>query len=55
MMEKLKKKGVSTDSVTALAQIHDAVGVRIICSFVEDVYNISQWLHQRKDIEIIED
>lgn len=55
MMEKLRKKGVSTDSVTALAQTHDAVGVRIICSFVEDVYNISKWLHQRKDIEIIEE
>ncbi|MED9968206.1 MAG: RelA/SpoT domain protein [Blautia sp.] len=55
MIDKLKRKGVSTDSATALAQTHDAIGVRIICSFVEDVYNISKWLQKRQDIEVIEE
>ena len=35
------------DSQTALQNIHDALGIRVICSFVEDVYQIARWLQER--------
>lgn len=54
MMAKLKKRGLSEDSRTALAKTHDAIGVRVVCSFVEDVYQVERWLQRRKDIRIIE-
>lgn len=54
MMEKLRKHGFAEDSCTALANTHDAIGIRVICSFVEDVYNIERWLQQRTDIQIME-
>lgn len=54
MMEKLKKRGLTEDSHTALANTHDAIGIRVICSFVENVYSIAGWLEQRKDIQILE-
>ena len=38
MMEKLKRRGLETDCRTALANTHDAIGIRVICSFVEEVY-----------------
>lgn len=53
MIEKLKKKGVPTDSASALKNTHDAIGVRVICSFVEEVYRLSRWLYNRSEIRII--
>ncbi|MGI5960013.1 MAG: GTP pyrophosphokinase [Massiliimalia sp.] len=53
MIAKLKSRGYPTDADTALAQMHDVVGVRIVCSFIDDVYAISQWLHTQKEFEII--
>lgn len=53
MMGKLKKRGLTEDAHTALQSTHDAIGVRVICSFVEEVYRIEQWLQKREDIHII--
>ena len=54
MMEKLKRRGLETDCRTALANTHDAIGIRVICSFVEEVYRIERWLQKREDIETLE-
>lgn len=54
MMEKLRKRGFAEDSCTALEKVHDAIGIRVICSFMEEVYKIGEWLRQRKDILILE-
>lgn len=53
MMEKLRKRGLGEDYHTALENIHDVIGIRIICSFVEDVYSIARWLQERTDIQIL--
>lgn len=47
MIEKLRRHGMKEDSQTALQNIHDALGIRVICSFVEDVYQIARWLQER--------
>ena len=54
MMGKLKKRGLMEDAHTALQSTHDAIGIRVICSFVEEVYQIARWLEKREDIQIIE-
>lgn len=55
MIKKLEKRGFSTDSRTALSKIYDTIGIRIVCSFEEEVYNLSKWLYQRGEIRIIEE
>ncbi len=55
MIQKLKSQGLSTDCLTALKKTHDAVGVRVVCSFAEDVYAISGWLHDRKEFAVIKE
>lgn len=35
-------------------KIYDALGIRVICSFVEDVYQIARWLQERDEIQIME-
>lgn len=54
MMQKLQRKGIPTDGRTALAQTHDAVGVRVVCSFLDDVYKVADWLGTRSEFEIVE-
>ena len=53
MIHKLKKRGVATDGKTAIRDTHDAVGVRIICSFIDDVYKISQWMSTQNNFTIV--
>ena len=40
MMTKLRKRGLREDSHTALQNTHYAIGIRVVCSFVENVYCI---------------
>lgn len=55
MIKKLQLHGLSTDSKTAVEKMNDAVGIRVICSFTDDVYDVSNWLHCRKEIEIVKE
>ncbi|MCD7817686.1 MAG: RelA/SpoT domain protein [Lachnospiraceae bacterium] len=54
MIAKLKKQGLQTDSATALHKMHDAVGIRIVCSFLDDVYAAADWLCGRNELEVLE-
>ncbi|MCD8329293.1 MAG: RelA/SpoT domain protein [Lachnospiraceae bacterium] len=54
MMRKLASRGLSTDAGTALREMHDAVGMRVVCSFVDDVYEVSRWLQARDEYEVLE-
>lgn len=53
MIQKLNKQGLPANSQTALTKMFDAIGIRIICSFAEDVYHVVNWLSKRPDIKII--
>lgn len=50
MEAKLKKRGLPVNAKTALNEVHDALGVRIICSFMDDVYKIADWLLKRPEL-----
>ncbi len=53
MIEKLKSRGLSSDSHTALSEVNDAVGIRVICSFVDNVYEVADWLCGREELDIV--
>ncbi len=54
MIRKLEQRGLPTDGETALSHMHDTVGVRIVCSFLDDVDKIASWLKTRPEFEVIE-
>ncbi|MFR7846646.1 MAG: GTP pyrophosphokinase family protein [Coprococcus phoceensis] len=51
---KLQKKGLQEDCDTALEKIHDLIGIRVICSFGEEVYQVAEWISNREHVEVIE-
>lgn len=55
MARKLEGRGLpAADGAAALEQTHDAVGVRVVCSFLDDVYKIADWLGTRPEFAILE-
>ncbi len=54
MVRKLKSKDLPTDSATALSKMHDAVGVRVVCSFIDDVYDVYEWLCTRDEYSVVQ-
>ncbi len=55
MIQKLKRQHLPTDAATALKKTRDAVGIRVICSFVNDVYEVAEWLRDRPELRILEE
>ena len=53
IMNKMQKRGLSLDFPTMQANIMDVAGVRVICSFEEDVFFLAKCLKGQSDIEII--
>lgn len=52
--EKLERKGLPFDLQTIEAELHDVAGVRVVCSFVDDVYLLADALLNQDDITLIE-
>ena len=53
--EKLAKRGLEPTTRNALRQIHDAIGLRVVCRFIDDVYEIAAMLRSLPDCEIVEE
>ena len=54
IMRKLEGRGLPVTLEAALTDLYDAVGVRIICSFASDVYDVVERLENDPSIEILE-
>lgn len=53
MKEKLKRKGLDVTLENAWTKINDAVGVRIICSYIYDIYTLVDLIKEYSEIRII--
>ena len=54
IMKKMKKKGLPMTTDAIEEHITDIAGIRIICSFEEDIYKMAKLLLQQDDITLIE-
>ena len=53
ILEKLKRQG-DTISLGAIEEkLNDVAGIRVICSFVDDIYKVAKMLVQQDDIKLI--
>ncbi|MGG0220209.1 GTP pyrophosphokinase family protein [Bacillus mycoides] len=51
---KLDRKGITPTMSNSREQLYDIAGMRIICSFVNDIYDIYSQLSKRNDIKIVQ-
>lgn len=54
ILQKVQKKKLPPTIEAIRENIRDIAGVRITCSFVEDIYKVSEMLHNQCDIEVVE-
>ena len=55
MREKCRRCGLPETVESALNSLHDAIGIRIVCSFLDDVYSIRDYITSQKEIEVIKE
>ena len=53
IVKKLKRKGYESTIENMLEYVDDIAGIRIICSFSSDIYQIAEMLANQNDIKVI--
>lgn len=52
MREKCERKGIEPSPQAVLQSIHDAIGIRVVCRFVDDVYETVRALSRIPFVEL---
>ena len=55
MREKCRRRGIPETAESALRVIHDAIGFRIVCAFLNDVYLIRDTLTGLRNYRVVEE
>lgn len=53
IIKKLRRKGCKVSLSSIKKNIQDIAGVRITCSFISDIYELSEMLQSQKDIKLV--
>lgn len=53
IVAKLRRKGLPLTVEAARESINDIAGVRVVCSYIDDVYHVAEMLERQTDIEIV--
>ena len=53
ILEKCRKKNIALENVTA--KVEDIAGIRIMCQFVEDIYNVVEIIKKRNDMRVVQE
>ncbi len=53
IVEKLKRRGHPVSVNSIVEHLDDVAGVRVICSFVDDIYTIAEMLARQDDVNVL--
>lgn len=53
IVAKLVRRNLKVNMETVLKEIHDVAGVRVICSFVDDIYKVAEMLTAQDDVTVL--
>lgn len=53
MIEKLRRKNFTVTMSSAVENLSDIAGIRVICSYVEDVYTVARLLTSQDDVKVL--
>lgn len=53
IVKKLKRYGYESNIENMVEYVHDIAGVRVICSFTSDIYQIAEMIRNQHDIEVL--
>lgn len=53
IVEKLKRRGLDISIQSMLDHLDDVAGIRVICSFVDDIYQVAEMLVRQDDVQVL--
>lgn len=53
IMEKLKRRGYPLTIQSIVENLDDVAGVRVICSFLDDIYTVAEMLARQDDVKVL--
>ena len=53
IVAKLIKRGLPLSIESARKNINDIAGVRVVCSYIDDVYRVAEMVERQQDLEIV--
>lgn len=53
ILTKLAKKGLPVTVDSAMKNVNDIAGVRVVCHYIDDVYRVAEMLERQTDLEIV--
>ena len=53
ILEKLQRRGLEVSLESLQKNLDDVAGIRIICSFVDDIYEVAQMLVSQDDVRVV--
>lgn len=53
IVAKLVKKGLPASIESARENVNDIAGVRVVCSYIDDVYRVAEMFERQTDVEIV--
>ena len=54
IFEKLQRKNLELSMDSILDNINDVAGVRVICSFIDDIYEVAEMLVSQDDVKLLQ-
>lgn len=52
--EKLKRRGIEPTLEAIPVSLNDVAGIRVVCSFIDDIYRVAEMLAKQDDITVVE-
>ncbi len=52
--EKLKRNGLEISVGNMVRHLNDVAGVRVVCSFIDDIYEVAHMLARQNDVKVIQ-
>lgn len=53
ILKKLKKKGCEISVASAKKNLNDIAGIRVVCCYIDDVYDVADMLLRQSDIQLV--
>ena len=53
IIEKLHRRGFPSSVESVRVNLYDVAGIRVICSFVDDIYTVAEMLARQDDINVL--
>lgn len=53
IVEKMKRRGLKITVGNMVRNLNDVAGIRVICSFIDDIYEVARMLARQDDIKVL--